>query len=511
MNEFSQKVDGGHLPVELDTNVVAYRIWKLHNERGKWKLTDFYWNEMVLFASSLGIYLLDDKGDRLVLARSKVIEAIDDRRAKNLILDTIITEFREGIAFQWKGNTIQVNAHALQEKARRQLQKFWDQNKGNVRALPLPLIHDTRDTSYLFFKNGIVTITKDAIQFADWENAPDGFVWDSWVIPRSLAPKANSMKGMFEEFLENVCDKSEEQINALTTAIGYLLHKYTSTDSSNIILLLDKEASLSNVPQGGTGKGLICQALQQVVRVAVIDGKQFNPRERFAFQIVDPSTVVIQLDDVQENFKFDQLFSASSEGVCIEKKQQTPYRFPKENSPKFIITSNQAFTKTGKSYLRRFHVVHLAPFYSNFVGVVDSPILHVHGSRFFSHNWSEAEWNQFYWFIFECIQLYLRLGLGTKYKTALYTINVERLTSAEFAQWLTQTKFQKRLNEPINELIPLAESYAEFQDMHPDLAQVIKQQTFTKWLIKYFKELGYKCKRLRKNGGMLHIQKVAWS
>jgi hypothetical protein len=217
------------------------------------------------------------------------------------------------------------------------------------------------------------------------------------------------------------------------------------------------------------------------------------------------------VDDVQENFKYDLLFSASSEGVSIEKKQQAPYRFPKENSPKFVITSNQAFTKTGKSYLRRFHVVHLAPFYSQLVGVVDSPILHVHGSRFFSEDWSDSEWSRFFRYMLECIQLYLQLGLVTKYQTAIHTLNVERFISPEFAQWLSQTKFKTRLDEPINELLPVAEAFEEFQAMHPDLAQVIKQQTFTKWLIKYFKELGYKCKRLRKNGGMLHIQKVALS
>jgi hypothetical protein len=512
MKNESLENDGLHIPIELDNSAIAYGIWKLHQKGGVWKISDFYWNNLVTHLATMGIYRLDEHSEVLVLARAKKIELLSDRQAKSRIIASIISEYKDGIKFPFKGQTIHINPHALQETARRHIQKFYDQNKGDICPLPMPLLCDDQNTAYYFFQNGIVTVTNDSSSFASWnEQSPDGYVWKHCIIAHDFHHVSDGVPSNFSEFITNVSGGNSNRELGFRTGIGYMLHKYTSPDSSKALVLVDEEANVSNVPQGGTGKGVICQAISQMVRNTLINGKQFKPKERFAFQSVEYSTNVIQIDDVQENFKYDDMFSSTSEGVCIEKKQQTPYRFAKQKSPKFMITSNQPFTKLGKSYARRFHVLPLSPFYSDLIGKVESPLVHIHKARFFTEDWSEIEWNRFFSYMLECVQLYLRMGLCQASQTAIYVSNVERWTSPEFSKWLGQTNVLQSIEKLREASIPLGAAFKEFRELFPDETEHIKRQTFTKWLLKYFKEQGYKCKRMRVDGGTLLIQNVMLS
>ena len=75
-------------------------------------------------------------------------------------------------------------------------------------------------------------------------------------------------------------------------------------------------------PEGGTGKGLLVNAVSNLKKVTILDGKTFDKNKSFAYQVVTTSTQILVFDDVKKNFDFEGLFSLITEGITLEKKNK---------------------------------------------------------------------------------------------------------------------------------------------------------------------------------------------
>ncbi len=85
----------------------------------------------------------------------------------------------------------------------------------------------------------------------------------------------------------------------------------------------------------------------KVKRVADINGKSFSFDKSFAYQTVSADTQILVFDDVQKNFKFENLFSIITEGITLEKKNKDAFKIPVSKSPKILITTNYTIGGVG--------------------------------------------------------------------------------------------------------------------------------------------------------------------
>lgn len=165
---------------------------------------------------------------------------------------------------------------------------FSDKNLMLLPTLDLDFISDTRECGYLFFKNGIVEITAESVVLKEYVEF-DRYLWESSIINldfKEIDFAELEQKCDFMQFLEDVTavsdgEKSKVRLKCLASGIGYLLHRFKDPALTKAIILMD--IYVNGNPNGGSGKTLLISAPGKLRRLAIIDGKRFDPREWFEF------------------------------------------------------------------------------------------------------------------------------------------------------------------------------------------------------------------------------------
>ncbi len=343
---------------------------------------------------------------------------------------------------------------------------------------------DEINKAYLYFKNYALEISKEEVKTIDYIDL-NGYVWKKQIIDFDY--KKVDFDGCdFERFIKNISDKNENKINAFKTAIGYLLHSFNSVSKTMAIIFNDE--FISDNPEGGTGKGIIVNAISKLKNVAVIDGKNFRFDSSFPYQTVSADTQLIVFDDVKKDFEFQNLFSVITEGITLEKKNKDAIKIPKDKSPKVAITTNYSIKGQGNSNERRKWELELSKHYSRTHTPEDE----------FKHalfeGWDELEWSKFYSFMIDCLQLYLSKGLiaGQFSNIGLRKFIAE--TSHEFYEWATDG------NIPTEIKINRAEKYNQFLGEYPDFKKFLSQKKFSAWIDNYAKYIGLDVLKGKTNG-----------
>ena len=127
--------------------------------------------------------------------------------------------------------------------------------------------------------------------------------------------------------------------------------------------------------------------------------------ERFAFQSYEPGTSIIEFNDLSRSFRFENLFTAITDNITIEKKNKDELIIPFERSPKILLSTNYTIKGVDESTLRRQFVLEFSDYFSIRYSPEDE-----FGHRFFD-DWCENEWCRFYLFMIGCLQYYLKNGL----------------------------------------------------------------------------------------------------
>ena len=283
-----------------------------------------------------------------------------------------------------------------------------DKNLNLLNKRVISRLRDTKDKSYFFFRNGFVVVTFGSINLFPYEQLEKP-IWDTQIIDRDIDLTKMELNHLskFCQFTKNICTNNgifeETRHNALISSIGYLLNNYNAPDHARAIIYSENNPDI-NSSSGGTGKGLIMQAIKQLRNVVIRDGKKINISQ-FKNQDVNEDTDLIFWDDITANFDLESLFSEITEGIIIEKKFQTAKHIPICWSPKFVITTNYVVRLNSNSANRRKVEIELCSFYNKSHTPKDD-----FGSMF-SEEWSEEEWNYLYCFMFYCVQSYFKNGL----------------------------------------------------------------------------------------------------
>jgi len=260
------------------------------------------------------------------------------------------------------------------------------------------------------------------------------------------------------------------------------MHGYKNLSYCPAVILNDEV--ISDNPEGGTGKGLFMNALNQMKKLVVIDGKAFAFEKSFPYQLVSVDTQILCFDDVKKHFDFERLFSVVTEGLTLEKKNKDAIKIPFSKSPKIAITTNYAIKGSGNSFARRKWEVELHQHYNKNYTPLDE-----FGKHFFA-DWDDDEWCQFDNYMVGCLQMFLREGLV---KSTFVNLGIRQLsaeTSHDFIEWCGLIgDLQENPSLEVGIKIHQQDRYYEFIEEYPDYApksrMSISRMRFYQWLTSY--------------------------
>ena len=345
----------------------------------------------------------------------------------------------------------------------------------------IEIMEDTQEDCYLYFKNCAVKITENLVEKIDYVDI-NGVVWKKQIIDRDFE-EFDHHKSEYRKFMWLICGKDAEKYNSLKSVIGYLLHSFKTSASNKAIILNDE--TISENPNGGSGKGVFCNAISKMKKLSSIDGKNFEFNKSFPYQTVSQDTQVLVFDDVKKNFSFESLFSLITEGLTLEYKGQDAIRIPVRKSPKIIISTNYTIGGVGGSHERRKFEVE----FSDYFNYKYTP-LEEFGHLLFD-DWSDLEWSMFDNYMIQCVQFFLKNGLSAHDFKNLEVRKFIKNTSFEFFEWtkqdneITNILFNQRLDKQI--------IYNAFLVDYPDYKTYkLSQKTFTKWVDAYCKFYNFK-------------------
>ncbi|MDO9152308.1 MAG: hypothetical protein Q7U47_01105 [Paludibacter sp.] len=351
------------------------------------------------------------------------------------------------------------------------------------------LLADTPTTMFFPYKNGVAKVTKQGLELIPYSNLRNLCIWENHIIKRHFS--ITDVKSMFENFIQNVSSQDPSRIHAIKTAIGYLLHRYYTSTCTKAVVFYDEAVTDNDTAHGGTGKGIVANAISQLRETAVINGKRFDTRERFALQKVNESTEVVFLDDILPDFDFEYFNSILTDGWEVEHKNKTTIRIPFEDSPKLIISSNHIMkTKKGETASRRQFIIEISDFYSTMLTTTQTPIVDVHGCEFF-RGWDAQQWNEFDNFMLTSCSLFLKKGLPVNETKNVVYNRLLQATSNDFCEWVESKNF---LSETYYHS---GQFYMEFKNIAVGENGLFSQNKFTAFLKLYAETNGrtYKSER----------------
>ena len=347
-------------------------------------------------------------------------------------------------------------------------------------TIDIYFIEDGKDTSYLYYRNCAVKITKGEITTIDYIDL-GGYVWKDHVIDRNFTI-CSVGDCNYQTFIHNICNKEIDRVHSMESTIGFLMHGYKNLSFCPAVILNDEV--ISDNPEGGTGKGIFMNALSQMKKVVTIDGKSFTFERSFAYQLVSADTQILVFDDVRKHFDFERLFSVVTEGLTLEKKNKDAIKIPFEKSPKISITTNYAIKGSGNSFARRKWELELFQHYNKNFTPLDE-----FGKLFFS-DWNDDEWCEFDNYMVGCLQGYLNTGLVQSKFVNLKIRQLSAETSHDFIEWCGLINGNE--DNPMLEVdtkINLQQCYFDFIEQYPDYApkakMTISRIRFNKWVAAY--------------------------
>jgi len=448
---------------KLEEETANHIFWS-KNEKGVIKIVHILFKN---FLEDNGFYKFNPQGSKnyvFVKVTNNLIDHTSEKEIKDFILSYLL----------------QIDDYTIYNYFAEHTKYFREEFLTLLASINVYFIEDTKDTSYLYYKNCAVLIKHDRIETIDYIDL-GGYVWKDHVIDRTFSPcKVGDCN--YKTFIANICATDKSRIKSMESTIGYMMHGWKNLAYCPAIILNDEV--ITDNPEGGTGKGLFMNALSHMKKLVFIDGKSFNFERSFAYQTVSVDTQILCFDDVKKYFDFERLFSVITEGLTLEKKNKDAIKIPFNKSPKIAITTNYAISGEGTSFERRKWELELSQYYTKeFTPLVEF-------GRLMFGEWNDDEWCQFDNYMIENLQMYLESGL---LKSEFVNLKIRKLsakTGHDFIEWcglIGSSPYQDKLE--YNKKLYKNDLYLDFIEENPDRApkskMTISRIRFYKWLDSY--------------------------
>lgn len=440
------------------------------NDKGVIKVIHIQFKQ---FLEDSGFYKYCPEGGKnyvFVRVTNNLIDHTSEKEIKDFVLNHLLEMDDIGIYNYFADNT----------------RFFKEEFLSMLSTIDIYFISDTKDASYLYYRNCAVKITADDVTPIDYLDL-GGYVWKDHVIDRNFVRCSVTDRCDFRKFISNINHNDEERVRSMESTIGFLLHGYKNLSFCPAVILNDEV--ISDNPEGGTGKGLFMNALSNMKKLVVIDGKSFTFERSFAYQLVSADTQILCFDDVKKHFDFERLFSVVTEGLTLEKKNKDAIKIPFSKSPKIAITTNYAIKGTGNSFARRKWELELHQYYSKTFTPFDE-----FGKLMFG-DWTDDDWCEFDNYMINCLRNYLTTGLVKSRYVNLKIRQLSAETCHEFIEWCGLLGNQDRTTVmETNVRLYKNDLYFNFIEEYPDYGprakMTISRTRFYKWLTSYalFKE-----------------------
>lgn len=359
--------------------------------------------------------------------------------------------------------------------------KYFDEKYlGFLSPIEAHLYQDTDKDGMIYYENCALKVMGDTTEAIQYENM-GGYVWRKHIVARKWNATSTA-GGDFLRFVELVAGGNAQREKSLRSTLGYLMHGYKTSFGNRAVIINDQEVSDS--PNGGSGKGLLCQAVGHVKRSVTLDGKAFSFDKSFVYQTVGSDTQLIVFDDIPNRFDFERLFSVITEGITLERKNKDAVRLPVERSPKIVITTNYTVGGVGGSFDRRRWEVELSGHFSASHTPVDE------FGRILFGDWTEEEWAMFDHYMVECLQVFLNYGLVAGDFANIETKKLVKSTSHEFWEWCNDGALPPDVRHYRVDKYDAFTS--EFSDYAPRGKYALTKKVFARWLTAWAKFNGWK-------------------
>jgi len=178
---------------------------------------------------------------------------------------------------------------------------------------------------------------------------------------------------------------------AIRMAVVKIMHQYHNVNDPSIVIFSEQKRQ-DEVNAGGTGKGILIDAIENIVgKAAKIEGKNFDLRYAHNLQNVKPDTRFIWLDEPDKvEDALNAFYSGTTGDMVINPKNKDSFTIPKEHLPKIVFTTNSPGYGVNDSDLRRRFDVPLTRWYT-YQHQPDKDFDRV----LFGPDWTEDDWNMF--------------------------------------------------------------------------------------------------------------------
>ena len=370
------------------------------------------------FLPTIGIYNLPEEGAKgipqlaLVFCFENRIEKIDPRQFESLVRKVLddagyakvnqLMHFKKSKFF---GRDVLLSVQRIEGKT---------------------LLRDNKFSSFRFFLNGYVEIASDKVtEIMPYSSLPENsYVWNDLISHRKYLPPTLEIRSgdrHFRDFVANLSRDADGALNEqaferLQIVIGYLCHRFHQESQRKCVVLMDRLEDENQIGKsnGGTGKSLLIRCLSEVLNVISLNGKAFkrSTEDRFALAGVTEAHELVNFDDASERFSFESIFPHITGDFYVRRMRENPIAIPGSRAPKIVITTNHPMEGSDISHRRRQILVEVSSFYRQLLeGEGKTPADFHGGMELCGNEWSEHDWNEFYQFVFECIQIYLKKGL----------------------------------------------------------------------------------------------------
>lgn len=430
-------------------------FWDI-GKNGNISLNDY---KFKLFLENRGFYKvqLNEKEFTFVKVYNNIISEANEVNIKDFVLNYVI-EIDAKVYNFFAKSTAKFTENYL---------TFLDTKK-------LAMVRDTKDTSYLYFKNTVAKVTIDHIEFVDYDKI-GGFVWKKNIIPHVFQITNDSSD--FETFISNVSKNENQRKLVIECAMGYLLNSYKKQNEGLAIVFYDE--TLNDNPSGRTGKTLISKALAEMRKLVTLNGKEFDNKGSFPYQTINLDDNIICFDDMERTFKFESLFSIITGNLTLNKKNLQPIEIPFSESPKILFTSNYILSGVGDSHDARKIEIELYRHYSKSYQPKDD-----FGAMFWE-DWNAKLYNDFFNYMIGNIQKYFKNGLLKSELTTGKTKKLIANTSEDFYDFCENEFYWKNDNYYTTRDILTA-----YNDGTREMPRNMNMSWFGKWVSSYitFKE-----------------------
>ena len=454
--------DVGKVITDIEKSESNTQFW-VKSEKGTIKIIAFSFKK---FLEDNGFHKIYPEGSQnyiFVRIINNLIDNTSSEEIKDFILDYLI----------------QLEDRSIYNFFAEKVSYFQDNFLNLLETIDIHFMVDTKEYSYLYYKNCALKITMDGVEIIDYLDL-DGYVWRDHVVDRNFT-LCDDNGCDYKTFISRISGGKKDRIDTMESTIGFMMHGYKNLSYCPAVILNDEV--MSENPEGGTGKGIFMNALAQMKKLVVIDGKAFNFEKSFPYQTVSADTQILCFDDVKKHFDFERLFSVITEGLTLEKKNKDAIKIPYSKSPKVSITTNYAIKGSGNSFARRKWEVELHQHYNRNHTPYDE------FGRHFFEDWDRDEWCLFDSYMVNCLSSYMRTGLIESDFVNLKTRSLEASTCRDFIEWCGIINDEDNPHLTTDSRLLCNETYnyfiIDYPDYGPRAKLSISRTCFYRWLTAY--------------------------